>query len=526
MLVALDGGEPADGFSQAGIRLDEGAGWWAHALNEFGPLVLGVAACFAVLGISLRLRGVWSLAAACAGFQLAMPLCADLVRMLWRGRSTTTHIGQAFGLPLESPLGRWLIAGLCALAVAALVRAGLGRSRAAAWSGMAMPAVAMAWTMGVPGFSGRGFEGTPASYVPVALALAIALSVRVPAGTFLPIRSTHALSILAIGSALTVISVPAPRAAAGVDWVAAHSPGWMLSFEADQFTPGQRAEWLVRADRRLAEMRDRLGLPDTGQPLRLRIAASDGAMVPFGPRTLGSGSFVMDAAGGPVVVAGDGLVPEDSRAEAVLAMRQAWGSPGSASMEMAVARYGVGAVGGERLTAAGSRIACEERQYSAEEVFGERAEFLSPLVRDAVGGAWVENAVRRMGRGVLGRLQRESLQEALALCPDCVPPCNGDAEGPLPPRALPRYAKGISFSHEGRGGAGYGSQSAQRQLVLIREVGANAIALVPYAFTPAPERAEIRFRTLETDARLLGSARVAERLGLAVMLKPHPALAP
>ena len=521
LLVALDAGEPADGFRTAGIRLGEGAGWWSYALNEFGPLVLGVAACLMVLGISLRLRGVWSLAAACAGFLLAMPLLADLVSMVWRGRSTTTHIGQALGLPLESPLGRWLIAVLCALAVAALVRAGLRRSGAATWSGMAIPAVAMAWALGAPGFGERGLQGTPAAYLPVVLALTIAVSVRVSAATLMPIRSVHAMSLLAIGSALAAIPVSAPRGATRVDWVAAASPGWALSFEAGRFTPGQRAEWLKLADRRLAGLRDRLDLPNTGQPLRLRIAVSEGAMAMFGPGPLGSRSFALDAADRPAVVAADGLVPEDLRAEAVVVMRQAWGPPGSASMEMAVARYAVGAVGGERLIDAGSRIACEERQYSAEEVFAAGGDFLSPLVRDAVGGAWVENAVRRMGRGVLGRLQRESLRESLALCRECVPPCSGDAVVPLPPRGFPRYAKGISFSHEGRGGAGYGSEPARRQLERIREVGANAIALVPYAFTPAPERAEIRFRTLETDTRLLRSARVAERLGLAVVLKPH-----
>ena len=94
----------------------------------------------------------------------------------------------------------------------------------------------------------------------------------------------------------------------------------------------------------------------------------------------------------------------------------------------------------------------------------------------------------------------------------------------MPARAPERpdtYFKGVSFSHEGRGSGGYGSRAALRELGRIREHGANAVALVPYAFTAAPNETAIRFQTLETDARLMRSAARARRLGLAVMLKPH-----
>ena len=141
-------------------------------------------------------------------------------------------------------------------------------------------------------------------------------------------------------------------------------------------------------------------------------------------------------------------------------------------------------------------------------------------MRDAVGGAWIENAVAAHGRSVLEEMYKRRLPESLALCRECVPECESRFATEVPTRLASVYLKGISFSHEVRGG-GNGSQAASRELERIRDLGANAVALVPYAFTRAPDEPSIRFRTLETDARLGRAARRARELGLRVMLKPH-----
>lgn len=58
------------------------------------------------------------------------------------------------------------------------------------------------------------------------------------------------------------------------------------------------------------------------------------------------------------------------------------------------------------------------------------------------------------------------------------------------------YLGGISFSHEGLGSDGYGSQAARAELGRMRNLGANAVALVPYVFMGAPETTTIRILTL------------------------------
>ena len=142
-------------------------------------------------------------------------------------------------------------------------------------------------------------------------------------------------------------------------------------------------------------------------------------------------------------------------------------------------------------------------------------------MRDAVSGAWVENFVGRRGAGALQALYRRELGQALALCPDCIPRCS-EAAGRTTKKSFPLpYQKGISFSHEVGGDWGYGSATAARELQKIRGLGATAVALVPYAFTAAPDHPAIRFSTDETDDRLRRSLLSAQALGLKTMLKPH-----
>jgi sugar phosphate isomerase/epimerase len=82
------------------------------------------------------------------------------------------------------------------------------------------------------------------------------------------------------------------------------------------------------------------------------------------------------------------------------------------------------------------------------------------------------------------------------------------------------FHRGISFSHEVGGRWGYGSDRALEQLQRIRDLGANAVAIVPYAFTRAPRETRIDTRTDETDERVVRTLMAAQRLGLRVTLKP------
>jgi len=83
------------------------------------------------------------------------------------------------------------------------------------------------------------------------------------------------------------------------------------------------------------------------------------------------------------------------------------------------------------------------------------------------------------------------------------------------------YHRGISFSHEVGGRWGYGSDHAIEQLQRIRQLGANTVAIVPYAFTRAPRDTDINTRTDETNDRVIRTIRAAKQLGLRVTLKPQ-----
>ena len=100
-----------------------------------------------------------------------------------------------------------------------------------------------------------------------------------------------------------------------------------------------------------------------------------------------------------------------------------------------------------------------------------------------------------------------------------------EQERPQAPAPLP-YLKGFNFTHEGyRIYNGYGSRMADQSLEKMKDLGANAAAIVPYTFIrdpnkPAPFPVVQRAGT-ETDESVIQSAETAKKLGMAVVLKPQ-----
>ncbi|HVG09564.1 MAG TPA: hypothetical protein VNM67_17820 [Thermoanaerobaculia bacterium] len=99
----------------------------------------------------------------------------------------------------------------------------------------------------------------------------------------------------------------------------------------------------------------------------------------------------------------------------------------------------------------------------------------------------------------------------------------GCGRSSLPTFQRPAFQRGVTLAHEGfRTNEGYGSEAAFKQLVRLRELGANSVTLVPYGFTRAPEETEVRWiGSDETDDRVTRTIREARRLGLATVLKPQ-----
>src|SRR5207247_4950016 len=240
-------------------------------------------------------------------------------------------------------------------------------------------------------------------------------------------------------------------------------------------------------------------------PLRAYLYASmEGKQREAGEAT----PFTLRAAHGEVLelVQPDGEIA-DVRGEALLMMERAWGAPGSPRVAQAFARFAAGEVHGDDLAAYAVQIAEEERPYTLREILLPGAVPGSPLVRDALGGAWAERLASRLGMGTASRLYRSGLapggEEAFAAglgasWDDLERDWRADLEvGPAFPRAdghprsetAPRSAadapvpgaffRGISFSHEGWRGGGYGSDLAAAELARIRALHADAIAVVP-----------------------------------------------
>ncbi len=93
-------------------------------------------------------------------------------------------------------------------------------------------------------------------------------------------------------------------------------------------------------------------------------------------------------------------------------------------------------------------------------------------------------------------------------------------------RATGPQLRGVNYAHEGyRRYDGYLSERSDESLARIAEMGANAVAVLPYAFmsspsTPVALRPPTRAGT-ETDEAVVRAIRAARDRGLVVLLKPH-----
>lgn len=115
----------------------------------------------------------------------------------------------------------------------------------------------------------------------------------------------------------------------------------------------------------------------------------------------------------------------------------------------------------------------------------------------------------------------KAIATALAtLMQRAAPPAN-TAAAPLPPGFL----KGVSLAMQIGIEGGYHAPSAGHELARLRQLGANAISLMPFAFQRATDRPAMHFLnrspSSETDIGLLHAARSADAQGFRVLWKPH-----
>lgn len=523
-LVRFAGAEVMRGSFGEGIALAPDAPWALYALQAFWGTLFPAAAAVAAAWAAPRLPRAVAPVAAFAAFWFSASLISGLAAYARFGRGPVQTLANAAGLPLGGEPARAAAAALLAAALFYLLRRAVCGMRLCPLTAFLAPCAILCFDLPEARAASRFLQRGGLEYLPLAPAAAAALAAwrRQPRDDTADKTPFAATAVL---GAAAFFAPPAFGPDLGADeavrWVEAESADWRLLFEEKHFDEADRNRWLRGATRRGERLRKRLGLRSRAGPVRAYIAKTWRAFQQVAGDRRYRGNFYPRSAAAPAALAGSDNRPDNALAEAVMIMRKAWGAPASEAMERAIARYAVGHFHGHDLGGYAARIACEEQPYPAAEIFAADGAYLSPLTRDAVSGAWVENFVSRRGADAIEALYSMELGQAIAMCSDCIPQCKEPVErAARNPPPLP-YQKGISFSHEIGGDWGYGSERAARELQKIRGLDATAAALVPYVFTAAPERPTIRFRTDETDDRLRRSLLAAKDAGLKVMLKPH-----
>lgn len=524
-LVRFAGADVMGGRFGVGVILPPDAPWLTHAIQLLGGTLLATTVVITVAWLAPRLPKALAIVGAFLGFWFAASMFSTLAVFARVGRGPWQSALNAVGLPLgdSAPL-RWIFVAAVTAAILYLLRMSIRGAQIYPISAFFIPAAALYWLLPEAQADGRFSGRIGVEHLPLILAALATLAAWkwkpwAPNISHVTLVAVVAAGAIAVLSPLTLATYSGPSESVG--WVSAESTNWRISFESAVFGEAERREWLLGADAEVERYRARLGIRRSPSPLEASVSKTWQGFQEIVNDRRYDGDFYGGVDAAPVMLAGSRNRPNNSLAEALILIGKTWGEPASDVVAQAVARYAVGNFYGTDLLDYAARIACEERRYAAAEIFDVDQPYLSPLVRDAVSGAWVENFVSQHDVDKLQDVYRLEPNELLTMCADCVPLCDERTEErPSKVRPLP-YQRGISFSHEVGGNWGYGSESAERELRRISDLGGNAIALVPYSFTAAPDETTIRFRTDETDARLLRSLRSAHALGLKVMLKPH-----
>lgn len=234
----------------------------------------------------------------------------------------------------------------------------------------------------------------------------------------------------------------------------------------------------------------------------------------------------------------------DAAAEAETLLNHLWGDSGAPLLRRWVARWLAGSWRDRAVDAYASQIVAEEGHYALEDLLDPASDGdFSPLVREPLGAAWVASLAAAHGLEAVRTLYRTPNQERtlaavarrLSASPEELEAAWQKHTAALQashPFTRPEtrqwdaslFLRGMTLSHEGWGSGrgGYDSPEAEQQLQELHAMGVNAIAVVPYGWMRAPDDPRVNYTsTDETDAELAHVVRVAHRLGMRVMLKPH-----
>ena len=364
--------------------------WLVFAVFAAGPIVVACLALAAGPAVASRLKGWSRLIFTFTLFWLAVLLGESVPRLVQRGWGPLGSAAQAMGI---SWVGSYrmdilllsLLAGLLAIFSLHRAAAHLGAGpdttmrlklfRLTLW--FALPVLilnALPYELGLSSlrFAYLGFPYAPSLLAVVVVSLAALRPLR-SAPVFRPGLTGASVTILFAGLAFpALISYEEnyrglPVASKPFTPEVQSTAHWVIHFEKGKLSPEERTEWGAAADRRLEQFAERLGVDPWG-----KIA--------------------------------------DPRGEALLLMSELWGEAASPAIAKAVARYGIGTFHSHDLEAYARRLVCEERAFPLADVLRIHGNYLSPLVRDVLGGAWIESLVQQQGPAILPRLYRSGLQ--------------------------------------------------------------------------------------------------------------------
>ena len=155
-------------------------------------------------------------------------------------------------------------------------------------------------------------------------------------------------------------------------------------------------------------------------------------------------------------------------------------------------------------------------QHSSDLIFGSAAASFCEFLIDYLGK---DVFFEKYKNGIFTATEIEDLEIAWQASLG-EPIAFGIEAPPLP------YLKGFNFAHEGyRIYNGYGSRKAEQSLDYIKEMGANAVAIVPYSFTRYPKKPHpipvAKRAGSENDESVIQSSEHAQALGMSIVLKPQ-----
>jgi glycosyl hydrolase family 113 len=232
----------------------------------------------------------------------------------------------------------------------------------------------------------------------------------------------------------------------------------------------------------------------------------------------------------------------DPAADAAALLYATWGKPASPLVGDWMARWLAGEWRGRSVDAWAAQMESEVGHHAIRQLYeGVPDGELSPDVNQMLGAAWIDwaysrgglAAVRKLYEGPAGPLGYEKAPAALGLAPNDLEAGWRDWLARLasiyPPHALATHTspenfffRGISFEDALSLDGGYSSPAAAGQLHALHQLGANAIALVPYGFVDNANGGTVSYtRTGETDEGVSEAAYEAHQLGMRVMLKPQ-----